>query len=384
MQINTFMMFVFAAYLLLIAKGNMLLNKMLGILFFNRMMLNLFFLVVFGPWSAFFSRAIMFVPVISMLSAPIAYFYVRNYINDDTKLHKRDWLHLLPIIVCIINIIPALFSSDNIPQVFFQAMESKVNNSQLTLFLPFRFQFAIRSFLMIAYSGYSFFILIKKIQLKEKPLFRSAKNWLISFLLMTIILNVISALLTWGFVFEINTRHGLLENNLIMVIFSVLLICYMLYPVWQPVVLYGNMLPKVVASSVSVNETEAIKDAESTSFTLPEQQSLLYKDHLTNLMTEETPYLNPELTLSLLAGKLNIPQHHLSYLLNQVINQSFRDYINHYRIAHFIRDYAANIQHFTLESMSQQVGFKTYRTFLNAFKKETGDTPAAYFQKMVA
>lgn len=101
-------------------------------------------------------------------------------------------------------------------------------------------------------------------------------------------------------------------------------------------------------------------------------------------MLQEKLYLNPELTVSLLASKLNIPLHHLSYLLNQVIKQSFRDYINQFRIAHFLREYEADVQLLTLESMSQKVGFKTYRTFLNAFKKETGDTPAAYFQKVNA
>ena len=49
-------------------------------------------------------------------------------------------------------------------------------------------------------------------------------------------------------------------------------------------------------------------------------------------MAEEQPFLEPELTLQDLAGRLNMPAHQLSSLLNNAAGESFFNFVNRHRI----------------------------------------------------
>ena len=49
-------------------------------------------------------------------------------------------------------------------------------------------------------------------------------------------------------------------------------------------------------------------------------------------MKENRPFLNPDLSLNQLAKDISIPVHYISQILNEILNQHFYDYINHYRI----------------------------------------------------
>ena len=98
-------------------------------------------------------------------------------------------------------------------------------------------------------------------------------------------------------------------------------------------------------------------------------------------MEEEEPFLLPDFQIIHLAQKLNIPAHHCSYVINNVIGKNFRDWINSYRITNFIKNYPANSAKMTIETIAYQCGFKSLATFYNAFKKETGLMPKAYFLK---
>jgi YesN/AraC family two-component response regulator len=61
---------------------------------------------------------------------------------------------------------------------------------------------------------------------------------------------------------------------------------------------------------------------------------------------------------------------------------NFNEYINSYRINYLLEKLKENqdLQKFTLEALGQMVGFSNRYTFLNAFKKVTGETPSSYLK----
>lgn len=103
---------------------------------------------------------------------------------------------------------------------------------------------------------------------------------------------------------------------------------------------------------------------------------------LTYLMEVEHLYRKPDLSLSVLAGKLSISPHLLSQVLNERLNRNFSDFVNSYRIAEagtiFEKPGGTGKK---VEMVAFEVGFNTIMAFYNAFKKYTGMTPAQYKKK---
>lgn len=90
-------------------------------------------------------------------------------------------------------------------------------------------------------------------------------------------------------------------------------------------------------------------------------------------------YEEPELSLSLLAEKLQLPSHELSRVINTVFKKSFNDFINEYRV----RDVVSRMQdpafdNMTFLGIAFDAGFNSKSTFNRAFRQITGKTPAEF------
>lgn len=109
-----------------------------------------------------------------------------------------------------------------------------------------------------------------------------------------------------------------------------------------------------------------------------------YKTRLKQLMSEEKPYLDPDLTLRGLAEMLEIPPNHMSQLLNEGFDKNFAKYINSYRLETF-KSKAADPaqQHLTILALAYDSGFNSKTVFNTFFKKMTGKTPGAYWKEVV-
>jgi AraC-like DNA-binding protein len=103
---------------------------------------------------------------------------------------------------------------------------------------------------------------------------------------------------------------------------------------------------------------------------------------LLNHMTENKPYLVPEITLSALASELDVTPEYLSGIINSKLGRNFFDFINHYRTEEFkSRCKAPENSKFTLIAIAYDCGFNSKATFNRVFKKATGMTPGEYAQQ---
>lgn len=94
-------------------------------------------------------------------------------------------------------------------------------------------------------------------------------------------------------------------------------------------------------------------------------------------MREQQLYLNPNLTLALLAKKVGSLQTTVSQAINENLGKSFNLYINEYRIQ-YAQDLLINESRMNMELVAERSGFNSTSTFFAAFKKITGQTPASY------
>lgn len=106
-----------------------------------------------------------------------------------------------------------------------------------------------------------------------------------------------------------------------------------------------------------------------------------YTKRLLKYIGKEKPYLNPDLSLRLLAEQIDIHPNQLSWLLNESIGQNFNEFINHYRVDAFkLLSNDPKNSHITLMGLAYDSGFNSKTVFNTYFKKETGLTPKQFIK----
>jgi AraC-like DNA-binding protein len=102
-----------------------------------------------------------------------------------------------------------------------------------------------------------------------------------------------------------------------------------------------------------------------------------WREKLQQLMADEQPWLEPELTLAELAHRLRTNTSLLSHVINTGCGQNFNDFVNSYRVAEAERKLQdPRLAHYSLVGIALESGFNSKSTFNRVFKKLTGRTPS--------
>lgn len=104
---------------------------------------------------------------------------------------------------------------------------------------------------------------------------------------------------------------------------------------------------------------------------------------LETLITGEKVYLNPDLTVSDLAEKLNTNRTYLSKAIQKRFNKNYLDFINSYRIAEAIKILASDSgRNLSIDGIAGMSGFNNRVTFSKVFKDATGMSPSAFLKNL--
>ncbi len=102
-------------------------------------------------------------------------------------------------------------------------------------------------------------------------------------------------------------------------------------------------------------------------------------ERLTEVMTNDKPYLQKNLSVEKLAQLINVSSGELSQIFNEHLNTRFYEYINKYRVEEFIRLLkTSDAEILTLNALAEKSGFSSKSTFYRAFNKEKEMTPAQF------
>ncbi len=139
-----------------------------------------------------------------------------------------------------------------------------------------------------------------------------------------------------------------------------------------------NAIVKEIKLDVTVNKKKKYANSGLTSDSVKE----IHK-RLTQLMIVEKQFIEPELSLSALATRLNIHSNYLSQVINEKEEKSFYDYVNLLRVEEFKRlVQIPENKKFTMMSLALDCGFNSKSSFNKNFKKVTGQSPSEYLDNV--
>ena len=132
---------------------------------------------------------------------------------------------------------------------------------------------------------------------------------------------------------------------------------------------------KTKKSTITANSRKAVKPKIKQL----SSEKLKIWDALEKLIKQDKIYLEYNISLNLLAKKLDTNRSTLSEVINEKSGKTFNLYINQYRIeeaSRLLKD--PKLDYLTIEGIAQETGFKSRSSFYTAFVNEKGITPSNF------
>lgn len=298
-------------------------------------------------------------PILSssfLLFNPAFYLYVQSLINPSFRLKWLQLLHLLPYL-------------------FFKIVAYMVREpfELNTYFLPnttlwFRISFASATLLSwVTYNTVIAYSVFKHRRSLENE-FSTIENYLrIGWLFFIIVFYNLYclALVVIGILIVF---HRIEAVPVELLNFSILLaLIYILS-------FYGLKQKILFAQAPSVSPI----DERYRYSSLAAEKKEYIRSLLLKYFEKEKPYLNPELSMNMLAEALDVPKHQLTEVLNSDMGKNFFRFVNEYRVEAVKVKLRHNKRNYSVEAIGYECGFNSKSTFYTVFKQITGMTPAEF------
>lgn len=139
---------------------------------------------------------------------------------------------------------------------------------------------------------------------------------------------------------------------------------------------------QVAVADVDNNDAGAVKYKSSH---LSDEDKRLLLERILEVMDNNDEIFSPEFSLERLAMLAGSKYKYVSQVINEHYKQNFNNFLNSYRIKEACKR-MGDVEHYgnyTIEAISESVGFKSRSTFVASFKRITGLTPSQY-QRMAS
>ncbi|KQO28653.1 hypothetical protein ASF10_22790 [Flavobacterium sp. Leaf82] len=307
-----------------------------------------------------------FLGLTDFIVAPVFYFSVLYFIQPNRKWRLKDNFHFAFAAIMLI-----LLSLSVIIEVKQPPTATDIKNAAVivTVFNVF-FCVQVIWYCILAY---------KKITFYQKNLLLYASNttainlkWLQK---VVICVLLITALWLIDIFFRL-AKNNVLFDHFASLIYLVAIFFIAYYSLKQKEILDLNQQEK---EEIDVIISENSNPENNQKKLIPDVDLQELKLVLIDMMNNQKPFLDPELSLFKLASQLDVSSHQLSYVINKGFDENFYQFINRYRIEEakkMIQD--PKMQHLSLMGIAFEVGFNSKTVFNTTFKKNTDQTPSEF------
>ncbi len=297
---------------------------------------------------------------ISWVYGALIYFYTKAQIHPSLKFKKKDWIHVLPV---VIQIICSVFvrlqnvywdgTKESLSWLGYYGYVVWMNNSTI---------YIIASILIIFYTY------------KSQKLLNTANK----------AFNINSLKFSW---IKRIIRSFLIYFTLVLLILLIDLFIYKSindgsYFYFTRFYYYPFFIGIAILTYwIGVEGFSRRNDIEISIKSIPNSEDLeklkVIAKKLKKAMVHDKIYKDQELSLNSLSEHLEIKPYLISKCLSEVINKRFNDFINEYRVkeVQYLIENPDNSK-YTLLSLSMEAGFNSKSSFNRAIKKQLGISPS--------
>lgn len=327
-----------------------------------------------------------FTPLMLLLG-PLLLFYVRGTLNDTSRLNKWDNLHFIPALIHLIGIIPYVFQPFEEKIKIATAIIENVDviiTINTNCFYTSTIGFITRPVLLLLYILCCMVLIWNRFSapkedqsVPQKQLFFSLR-WLIVLIMSLFFIVVEFLIITYNSIY-IKPSIGLI-NSYPLYILSGVAYCIMSFSLLLfPNILYG--IPKRIVIGENIKKTKVQKAILISEESTTNNEDPFYdlSENIKEYLEREKPFLNPNFSLSDIALALQVPQNHVSYCVNSIMQTKFSALKSDLRIDYAVELLSENLnESFTIEGIAQQSGFRSRASFYSAFKDKVGVTPTEF------
>ncbi|WP_103069693.1 helix-turn-helix domain-containing protein [Aquimarina sediminis] len=334
-------------------------NKMLSIILMLSVLMLLGRMVYYRYLTPVLFQWTIFVDGIIFIFGPLCYIYFRRLSFSKNDNFRLPWYHYIPILIHLLFFLYVVsFNSEE--------FMTRISSGYFSIpFLCIEGAGIISNFYYMICNA-----MLLKAYIKEEKNTISYQQNLVSFLkLFQIAIGVFMILWAVSFISKNAFDHSM---------------NYLGYDaVWGTISIFIFVVGYYSLKEPELFRVPFQKEKPNSQKRMSQDTISTLEKKLQCIMEEEKIFLNPNLTLRKLSERLDTSTHNISWYLNNVIQSSFYDYINHYRIKEFLRRIENNehLQH-TILAISIEVGFNSKSTFNKAFKLEMNDTPRNYIKQL--
>ncbi|MCA0893976.1 helix-turn-helix domain-containing protein [Microbulbifer agarilyticus] len=297
------------------------------------------------------------------LDGMLLFFCVKSLIFRDFSLRPRDAVHLLPFVFALLYMSAVFF------RLPLEQRLDLINSEDLVYGWHYVLVEFLCKSLRVAYCVWSLLLLVQYTQRLKSTHSNVEKvdvTWIRTLVFGFLVVMVMEAALGIAKMFSLYQPYDLIVFEKIG-----LTGYYTLFVLVNLLVFTGV---RYFANFESVREPEKPRKPAAEQVCNP-----ALAEEIDKKMHAEKLYLQPDVTIDLLAEGLEIPPRDLSMIINRHFEVNFYEFINRYRIEEAMRLLrSADGQGKTITDIYLEVGFNSKSVFNTFFKKAAGMTPSQY------
>ena len=297
------------------------------------------------------------------LDGMLLFFCVKSLIYRDFSLRPRDAVHLVPFVLALVYMSAVFFRLPLEQRLELISSESLVYGWHYVLV-----EFLCKG-LRVAYCLWSLLLIVKYTQRLKSTHSNVEKvdvTWIRTLVFGFMLVMLMEVVLSIAKMFSLYQHYdlGVFEKIGLTGYYTVFVLVNLL--VFTGVRYFASF--------------ESVREPDKTRKTPGEQVcNPALAEEINRKMLSKKLYLQPDVTIDLLAENLEVPTRDLSMIINRHFEVNFYEFINRYRIQEAMRLLrSADGDGKTITDIYLEVGFNSKSVFNTFFKKAAGMTPSQY------